>query len=215
MPTKRRVIIAHGWNDGDKNAWINWLGDELEARGYEVIKPVFPHIHVPRPAEWVETLSQAVGTLDKNTVLVAYSLGVPTTLRFLSDYGEDTRLAGLILVAGFGDGPFQKPGVLFDPPLDFEAIKRRARNRVVIYSDNDYLIAPWRSQQLAENLEGREVVVVGGGHLTGLPILPGSRERIPAVLGAVLESFAGPRWWLGNTWYRLWGIRRHLRRPRA
>jgi uncharacterized protein len=212
---KRRVVIAHGWNDGDKNAWINWLGDELEDRGYDVIKPVFPHIHVPRPGEWVETLSQTIGHLDKNTVLVAYSLGVPTTLRFLSDYGEDVRLAGLVLVAGFGDGPFQRPGTLFDPPLDFEAIKRRARNRVVIYSDNDYLIAPKRSQQLAQDIEAREVVIVGGGHLTGLPILPGSQERIPAVLGAVLESYVGPRWWLGNVGYRMRWLRRRLRRSQS
>lgn len=205
MNPKRRVIIAHGWNDGDKNAWINWLAIELESRGYEVIKPVFPHVHLPRPSEWVEALKQEVGELDSQTVLVAYSLGVPTTLRFLSDYAKHVRLAGLVLVAGFGDGINMKPGTLFDPPLDFAKIKRRAGKRTVIYSDNDYLIAPRRSQQLAIELDAREIVIIGGGHLTGLPGLPGSRQQFPAVLGAVLDAYSKAGW---GGWRQLFHVAR-------
>lgn len=186
---RRRVVIAHGWNDGGNNLWINWLVDELKRRRYEVVQPIFPHIHVPRPKDWVAELREQAGALDANTVLVGYSLGVPTMLRYLNDYPRDVKIAGLILVAGFGDGLGGRPAALFDPPLDFERIKRRAAHRVCVYSDNDYLVAPRRTQQLALNLEAQEVIVLGGGHLTGLPGIPGSVSRIPAVLEAVKDSY--------------------------
>jgi predicted alpha/beta hydrolase family esterase len=143
----RRVIIAHGWNDGENNAWINWLAEELKRRHYEVVRPVFPHVHVPRPTQWVAALREAAGDLDDQTVIVGYSLGVPTVLRYLNDYPGGVRIAGVVLVAGFGDGWGRRPAALFDPPLDFERLRHRARYRVCIYSDNDYLIAPSRSQQ--------------------------------------------------------------------
>lgn len=186
---KRRVIIAHGWNDGGHNVWINWLMEELKRRNYEVIQPIFPHPHLPRPKEWVEELRQQAGELDANTVLVGYSLGVPTVLRYLNDYPHTVQIAGLILVAGFGE-PFigGRPAGLFDPPLNYERLRKRAAHRVCIYSDNDYLVAPKLSQQLALALEAREIIVVGGGHLIGLPV-PGSVKQIPAVLEAVKHSY--------------------------
>lgn len=197
-----RVIIAHGWNDGGANAWIAWLAEELRRSGYEVVTPVFPHVHVPRPTEWVAALREAAGRLDEHTVLVGYSLGVPTVLRYLNDYPEDVTIAGLVLVAGFGDGLGGRPAGLFDPPLDYDRLKRRARERVCIYADNDYLISPKRTQKLALDLEAREVIVMGGGHLVGLPLVPGSVSQIPAVKRAVLRALRRRR--VTRGWQRIW-----------
>jgi predicted alpha/beta hydrolase family esterase len=199
----RRVILAHGWNDGSTNQWLNWLAGELTRTGYEVVQPVFSHVHVPRPRQWVRELAVAAGELDDQTVIVGYSLGVPVVLRFLHDYEPDVRLAGLILVAGFGDGLAGRPAALFDPPLNWERLKGRADKRICFYGDNDYLVAPKRSQELARNLEAREVLVVGGGHLIGMPVWPGSLKQFPAVLSAIEDCYTGN---LGRWWYdvRLW-----------
>ncbi len=204
MAAKRKVIITHGWNDSPANLWISWLAGELEARGFEVIVPAMPRPRVPKLDVWLKTLSDAAGELDGNTTLVGYSLGTPTTLRFINDYVKDVKIAGLVLVAGFGDGIMDKPGPLFDPPLEFDRITRRAKTRVVIYSNNDPLIAPKYSQQLAVNLGARELIVMGGGHFMGKNHFPSSIDRLPAALEAVLSAY--PRGWR----YRLGGVWRSL-----
>ncbi len=206
MRRKRRVVIAHGWNDVPSNGWIHWLATELEARGIEVVAPEFPHRHVPRLQSWVDTLAKAAGRLDRNTVLVGYSLGTPTTLRLLNDYPGKVKVAGLVLVAGFGDGIRERPGALFRPPLDFERIRKRARRRVCIYSDNDWLIVPERSKDLARRIGAEEVVVLGAGHFVALKPLPGVIDELPAALEAVLSCY--PRS-LGE---RLAEVRKWLRR---
>ncbi len=205
---KRRVIIAHGWNDGSTNQWLNWLARELTARGYEVVQPVFSTVHVPNPQKWLAELAAAAGELDQQTVIVGYSLGVPTVLRYLHDYQPSVRIAGLVLVAGFGDGVGGRPAALFAPPLDWERLQRRSRSRICIYADNDYLVAPRRSQELARNLAAREILVVGGGHLIGMPIWPGSLKQFPAVLTALEDCY---KWSASRWWYdvRLW-MKLHL-----
>ncbi len=204
MAAKRKVIITHGWNDSPANLWISWLAGELEARGFEVITPAMPNPRVPKLDLWLKTLSDAAGELDGNTTLVGYSLGTPTTLRFINDYPLDVKVAGLVLVAGFGDGIMDKPGALFDPPLEFDRIIERTKTRVVIYSDNDPMVAPKRSQQLAIALRAREVIVMGGGHFMGKNRFPSSIDRLPAALEAVLSAY--PRGWryrLSSIWRRL------------
>ena len=181
------------------------MAGELEARGFEVTAPPLPSPRVPRLDKWVKALREAVGELDKNTTLVGYSLGTPTTLRLLADYPKDVKIAGLVLVAGFGDGIFEKPGALFDPPLDFDRIVARAKTRVAIYSDKDRLVSPKRSQQLAWRLGAREVIVVGGGHFMGRNRFPSSIDRLPAALEAVLSCY--PQSWkrrIGDGWRRVY-----------
>jgi len=191
---KRRVVIAHGWNDPHHRGWIGWLTRELQARGYEVVAPAFPHPHVPRLERWVKTFAAAAGRLDRRTVLVGYSLGSPTVLRMLNDYPGKVKLAGLVFVAGFGDGIAGRPGALFKPPLDFDRIKSRARRRICIYSDNDRLIVPKRSEQLADWIGARRVVVLGAGHFVRPGLLPGVSDELPAALEAVLSCYPKSAW---------------------
>jgi predicted alpha/beta hydrolase family esterase len=189
MATKRKVIIAHGWNDSPDNLWISWLAGELKSRGFEVVTPALPRPLVPKLDHWLETLREAVGVLDRNTTLVGYSLGTPTTLRLLNDYSNDVKIAGLVLVAGFGDGILARPGALFNPPLEFDRIMGRAKTRVVIYSDDDHMIPIKRSQHLAIKLGAREVIVMGHGHFMGRSKHSNSIDRLPAALEAVLSAY--------------------------
>ena len=151
--------------------------------------------HTPNTRRWVEELA-ATGQLDENTVLVAHSLGVPTTLRFLNDYPQEIRIAGLVLVAGFGDPGVKLPIHLLRTPFDFERLRRRARNRICIYSNNDLVVTPKWTQRLATNLAARELIVLGAGHFNGLNWVPGRLAQLPAALDAVLSCYSGPwdRW---------------------
>lgn len=190
----------HGFRDSPDNLWISWLRGELEARGFEVITPLLPNSNMPRLDKWLTTLGEAVGELDAQTTLVAYSLGTPTTLRLLDNYPQDIKLAGLVLVAGFGDGIRERPGALFSPPLNFERLVARANMRVVIYSDNDPIVAPKRSKLLATRLAAREVIVLGAGHFLGGKRLPGSTATLPAALEAVLSAYPSSFWKRLRNW---------------
>ncbi len=206
MGKLRRVIIVHGWNDSPQNAWIEWLGTELARRGFEVVTPELPNPKLPNLEKWIQTLQASVGELNEGTTIVTYSLGTPTTLRLLSDYVPEIRIAGLVTVAGFGDGIAERPGVLFDPPIDFDRIRRRVRRRVAIYSDNDIVVRPARSQNLAQQLRAKEVVVMGAGHFLGKKPFPSYIERLDPALEAVLSCY--PR----TLRERLWQLGRSLQR---
>ncbi len=186
-------MIVHGWNDSSANQWQSWLARELEQKGYEVLAPSLPRPLAPNPRLWVSALEKAVGELGGEVVLVGHSLGVPTILRMLNDYPSEVRVAGVVLVAGFGDADSRVPAALFSPPLDFAKLRRRARRRVCIYSDNDYLVAPQRTQKLAQMLHAREVLSVGSGHFIGTPRYRGSIATLPVALREV-EACYGFSW---------------------
>ncbi len=211
MSRKKRVILAHGWNDAPTNGWLGWLATQLQSRGIEVVAPAFPRPQMPRTKEWVETLRGAAGALTKDTVLVGYSLGAPTVLRFLNDYPDEVRVRGVVLVAGFGDDPSGILNGLFKPALDFEKLIDRAQVRVCIYSDNDYLVAPRRSQKLAISLAAREIIELGGGHFVARRGFPGATAELSVVLEAVLGCFVQPSPWARG----VSGIRRILRRAKG
>lgn len=201
MKAKRRVIIVHGWNDTPNNAWMVWLSHELSKRGFEVVAPELPRPRVPSLQAWVNMLAEATGKLDDQTTIIAHSLGTPTALRLIDDYPDDVQLAGLVLVAGFGDGIRERPGVLFSPPLNFGHIAARVRTRVCIYSDNDRIVPPARSKRLAAAIGAREIMVLGGGHFLGQSRLPGSISQFPVALEAVLSCYPPRRLdWLRRLW---------------
>ena len=43
-----------------------------------------PHAELPKVAEWVMALKNAVGKLDKNTFFVGHSLGCVAVLRYIA-----------------------------------------------------------------------------------------------------------------------------------
>lgn len=183
----------HGWGDPD-NAWIDWLARELKGRRFDVAVPKLPRPMLPDLPKWGEVLREAVGALDRNTVVVAHSMGVPAVLRLLNDYPGEVKIAGIVTVAGFGDGIFEKLGTPFAQELDFERISARAKTKVCIYSDNDPLVSPKRSERLAWWLGAREVVVVGGGHFFGSKLVPNAINKLPAALEAVLSCYPRGFW---------------------
>lgn len=203
--TNGRVIIVHGWNNKPDHGWLGWLATELEARGYEVLAPAMPLTHTPSVAKWTATLARAAGSLDPRTVIVGYSLGTAVSLKFLNDYVPGVRIAGLVMVAGFGEGIGRQPAALFDPPLDYARLRLRARTRICIYSSNDRVVLPRYSHRLASRLKANERLIVDAGHFMAVPRMPGYRETLPVVLDAVLACIEEPSPWkraTGSRWLR-------------
>lgn len=160
----QRVIIIHGWADKPNQGWMGWLAKELTASGVEVISPAMPNPKVPNLKTWEETAANAIGVLDERTALVGHSLGTFTLLRVLEHYKGTEKAAKLILVAGFLTNGGRSLKTYFSPKPDLALVKAHVDNVYHIYSDNDLMVKPYRSQELAHQLGGETFEIQGQGH---------------------------------------------------
>ncbi len=178
-----RVIIVHGWGDDPKRGWINWLTGQLESRGIEVIAPAMPNPKRPDFKTWLRVVSEVVGQVDEQTVLIGHSLGCFILLRFLEQYRGAGRLGKLILIAGFILPADPKHQSRFEPTPDFSHIRAVTKRIYCVYSDDDHVVLPSRSKTLHDKLGGELVLDVGKCHFAGLRGV----NQLPSVLDIVLD----------------------------
>jgi predicted alpha/beta hydrolase family esterase len=159
-----RIVVAHGYLASPEKHWFPWLVDQYDPGVVRV--PALPNSSHPKPGLWLETLQDAVGEVDDDTILIGHSLGSITTLRLLAALPGSWRLRGLVLVAGFAQPLPNLPKL--DPftaaPLDMRAILDGARQRHVLGSDNDTTVAPPITAALARSLKAPLTIIPGGGH---------------------------------------------------
>jgi predicted alpha/beta hydrolase family esterase len=142
-----KAIILHGTDCKPEDYWYQWLGKQLEARGYTVEIPYYPDInHEPIDVFLPKVLG--AHTFDNETVLIGHSAGAPLILSILENV--EATLPQAILVAGYArirpeDDGKQDP--VIQDGYDWERIKAHAQDFVFINSTND----PWG----CNDVEGR------------------------------------------------------------
>ncbi|OGG40157.1 hypothetical protein A3A21_00665 [Candidatus Jorgensenbacteria bacterium RIFCSPLOWO2_01_FULL_45_25b] len=163
---KKRVFIIHGWESSPESNWFPWAKRELEKLGYEVTVPVMPTPMFPKKEEWVEYIKKLVRAPDKEMLLMGHSLGVIAILRYLESLENEERINKAILVAGFSESiKFPVVENFFQPPLNYEKIKTKASDFIIIHSDNDPYVPLIYAETMKEKLNGKLTVISGGGHL--------------------------------------------------
>lgn len=193
-----RVVIVHGYNGYPAKHWFPWLAGELVAAGFPVTRVALPEPTRPDPEAWAEALATQTGSLD-GAVVVAHSLGCFTTLRHIADHPGQS-LKGLVLVAGFdctgadlAGGTEAERTVLsmLDPFLgdgvDTAALVPRLGEVTVIRSDDDPIVPPVYSDEMAARLGVEPVILPGRGHFmfrNGVTELPEARDAVLGTLGA-------------------------------
>jgi predicted alpha/beta hydrolase family esterase len=132
-----RAIIFHGTDCKPEDYWYQWLGKQLEAKGYTVEIPYYPDINKEPVTSFLPKVLKA-HTFDDQTVLIGHSAGSPLILSILEN--TDVGIAQAILVAGFsypiGDGETDH---ILQPSYDWEKIKQHSTDFIFINSVND----PW------------------------------------------------------------------------
>ena len=122
------------------------------------------------------------------TVLLGHSVGAQTAMRALADLQSGTRVAGLLLVAGWWtvDEPWPAIQPWLDTPFDWDRTRAAAARRVVLLSTDDPFTADAsRSRRLFEERLDAEVrVLPGARHFNG--------AEEPAVLAAAAELLGLP-----------------------
>lgn len=141
----------------------------------QVEAPAFTDPKNPSIALWLDELSRVVGEADEELVLVGHSLGCYIILRYLSEPG--VGIAGTVMVAG--GLPTHRPHLLEE--LDLEQVKQRAGRRICIYSDDDRVVLPERSKELAGSINAEAILDANKRHFSGLRGI----VDLPSVLEAV------------------------------
>eukprot|EP00746_Dinoflagellata_sp_MGD_P047506 gnl/MRDRNA2_/MRDRNA2_217215_c0_seq1.p1 gnl/MRDRNA2_/MRDRNA2_217215_c0~~gnl/MRDRNA2_/MRDRNA2_217215_c0_seq1.p1 ORF type:complete len:200 (-),score=22.05 gnl/MRDRNA2_/MRDRNA2_217215_c0_seq1:98-673(-) len=166
--TITRIIVAHGWRADPSKHWFPWLRTVFEKEGKEVTIPALPSPLTPKRHEWVQCLTETIGSPDEQTAIVGHSLGCITALHVLNNVSkEDWKLGALICVSGF-DSPLANIPELDEFTtncnVNMTKIMDRTDLRAVIHSDNDPLVAPAASLSLAQKLNASVICVKGAGH---------------------------------------------------
>lgn len=181
-----RVIIVHGYRANADAHWFPWLRDALADRGIAATSVALPLPDSPNAADWQREVALALGTPDERTWIVGHSLGAVTTLRTLAAQFGDWRLGGVVFVAGFTGQLDTLPDLdeYLAEDVHVEALAPRILARVVIRSDDDTLVPPAASDELARRLDAHLRVEPRAGHFleaTGVTALP-------VVLDALLDE---------------------------
>ena len=167
----KRAFIIHGYGATPEDHWFSWLAQQLQAAGVATAIPALPDPEQPDFDRWQAALTTHLGTPDAQTFYVAHSLGTILLLHFLSA-ARPAQIGGIFLVSGF-DGRLPALPVIGDFNVDAYADRARIDHAALramtpqihhVISDNDRVVAPERSLQLAERLGGTVHRVANGGH---------------------------------------------------
>lgn len=163
-----QIFVLHGYSASIDDHWFLDLKHQIEDEHTTVTLIPFPDSEHPDVEAWQKVLDQQIPKVDENTYFVAHSLGVITLLHFLQRH-EYQNIGGMILVSGFS-GFISDSSVLNSyitkskvDTNDFKGIKKK----LVYLSDNDDLVPPKLTIQLAKEIDAPYITVPNGGHFLG------------------------------------------------
>ncbi|MCG9513814.1 alpha/beta hydrolase [Acinetobacter pittii] len=164
----RQIFVLHGYSASIDDHWFLDLKHQIEDEHTTVTLIPFPDSENPDVEAWQKVLDQQIPSVDENTYFVAHSLGVITLLHFLQRH-QYQNIGGMILVSGFS-GFISDSSVLNSyitkskvDTNDFKGIKKK----LVYLSDNDDLVPPKLTIELAKEIDAPYITVPNGGHFLG------------------------------------------------
>jgi hypothetical protein len=182
------VLILHGIGGHAGRHWMQWLHDQLEKRGFEVLMPELPDSDKPDNVKWRQTISKLINSHDADKlIIVGHSMGVPAALEIIQDLAEP--IAGLVSVAGFYRDYDSELNTKFMSKclIDIKKARGKISQSFVIYADNDPYVPQGVLQELADGLVVEAIKIHRGGHLntdagyTEFPLLVQLINKIKSV----------------------------------
>jgi hypothetical protein len=188
----RRVFIVHRWYGTPEADWYPWLKKELENKGFAVFVPAMPNPDAPEIKSWVKTLSDAVGTPDKDTYFVGHSVGCQTILRYIEKLPGGVNIGGIVCVAGWFTltpeaTPTSKEENIAKPwitePISTEKVKNKVKKIVAIFSEDDPYVPLVENRCNLKEFGAEIIVEQNKGHYDEDTKI----FSAPSVLKAILE----------------------------
>ena len=173
----RRAFIIHGWGGYPDEGWLPWLGRELKRHQFSVVRPAMPDTDAPKIDAWVEHLRSLVGSIDSHTHFIGHSIGCQAILRYLEALPRDSRIGGVVLVAGWMHLrpeclPTEQERTIAAPwltaPIDFGKIAPIVAGKIdAIFSDDDPDVPMTDASLFREKLAAAITIEHGKGHFSG------------------------------------------------
>ncbi|MFL1412583.1 RBBP9/YdeN family alpha/beta hydrolase [Acinetobacter baumannii] len=164
----RQIFVLHGYSASIDDHWFLDLKHQIENENTTVTLIPFPDAENPEVDAWQKVLDQQIPKVDENTYFVAHSLGVITLLHFLQRH-DYQNIGGMILVSGFS-GYISVSSVLNSyitkSKVDTNYFKD-IKKKLVYLSDNDDLVPPKLTIELAKEIDAPHITVPNGGHFLG------------------------------------------------
>lgn len=182
------IYLVHGYTASIDSHWFAWLENTLIKKYPQVqfTRIAMPNSNAPEVDSWLDKLNQTL-KCDESTILVGHSLGCITLLRYLAH--SQAHVKALILVSGFAKSVahLKELDPFVSVELPYAKLKKQIAHRVMISSDNDKVVPPSHSKQLAKDLDMQLMEVKGHGHFVareGVTSLPQAEQVISKILGS-------------------------------
>jgi len=168
MKKTLRVVIVHGAYGSPEENWFPWLKEQLEGDGHKVIVPRFPTPEGQNPKAWMDILNKEIPAFDEELIMVGHSLGPALILRKLENVEKPIRATFLVsvFVGALGLPDFDSINIpFFDPPFNWEKIRKNSGKFYVYNGDNDPYVPLEQGERVADKLGVKLNVIKNGGHI--------------------------------------------------
>lgn len=185
--TTPRLIVVHGYSANPGKHWFPWLAEQFPGRTRIV---ALPEPEQPGAEAWLRSTSEALADADANTTVVAHSLGCLTALRAIAAMPEGKQLRGVVLVAGFLSPLPALPALddFVSGGVELDGLSARSRAWHVVLSDDDPIVPPALSRELAERLDAGLLELSGAGHFMADDGVTSIPELLPIIAGETGET---------------------------
>ena len=152
-------LLIHGFESSSRGAFIPWLKEELEKKGFEVQAPDLPDSFHPKENEQVAKVLNDC-RIDEHTIIVGHSLGATVALKALQNANK--KIAGLVVVApaidkGFRGAERRTYWDDFSWDIDYSKLKHLSSFRVILSDTREKPKRGSYIQSLADKL-GAQIV---------------------------------------------------------
>jgi len=156
------MIIPGNDNSLITSNWYQYVKDELEKLGCEVIAENMPDPKLARKEIWIPFIKDKISS-DENATLIGHSSGAAAILKFL----EENKCKLAIIVGAYhsdlGDELEKKSGY-FDEPWKWDQIKNNAKKIVIFASQDDPYIPVSEPRLIKEKVDAEYHEYVDEGH---------------------------------------------------
>ena len=161
-----KAVILHGTDNDHTGNWFPWLKAELEKLGFEVWVPDLPNSQRPNVQRYTKFLLRNGWDFSGN-LLIGHSAGAVEVLDLLQNLQEGAQIDTAIMVAVFkGDLGWDVLKDLDKVTYDYDKIKKAAKQRFVIHSDDDPHCPVQGAKEIAQAIDAEFIEMNGMKHFS-------------------------------------------------
>ncbi len=180
----KKVFLIHGFQGSPNGGWRPYLMAELEKIDIYACSLPMPKPDEPLLSEWLEEIKRHIEANPNDDIyLVGHSLGGTTILRYLEQFGSP-NLKGVVIASA----PCHQNGNLkivdfLRTDFNWQDMKNKIKHVHVIHGADDPLVPVSDAKEIAEQLDGKLILIPNGKHLNG----SAGFTELPEALSALIE----------------------------